>query len=276
MLKRLLTEPLVIFVALGAALFVAFAAFGGADEAEFADGKTIIVTPRDIAQLDAAFESVWRRLPTEDEREVQMEFFIRQEVLVREAFALGLDTDDSVIRQRLQQKMDFLLSSASQSLIPTDEDLQLYLTENAARYQQQAQVAFESVYLGDDPAPDTVAETLAALNSGADSASVGQRTLLPPIMPLTRMERVDATFGAGFSEGLSAQPFDVWAGPVRSGYGLHLVRVTGSEPARLPDLESVRAQLEEGWRSDKSKELAERQYTVLREGYSVEFEGSEP
>ncbi|MDL2718451.1 MAG: hypothetical protein PT977_11910 [Acidobacteriota bacterium] len=102
-MKRFLREPLVHFVAIGAALFVAFAWKGGGSSS-----SRIVVTRARIESFAAAFQRTWQRPPTADEMKGLIDGYVREEAAVREAMATGLDRDDTIIRRRLKQKVDFL------------------------------------------------------------------------------------------------------------------------------------------------------------------------
>ena len=105
LLQRLLREPLLHFLAIGAAIFLIYAVV---DDRSAPRADVIVVTPERIDQLAAGFRSVWKRLPTDDELDLLIEEHVREEVYYREALTLGLDRDDAVVRRRLRQKMEFL------------------------------------------------------------------------------------------------------------------------------------------------------------------------
>lgn len=269
MLTRALREPLLHFLLLGGLLFVGFRLLNTEPPPA---PDTIIVTARDLAGLEQSFEAAWRRPPTEPERAALIDSHIRQEVLVREAQALGLHRDDAVIRQRLQQKMEFLLASSANALQPSDADLQAYLQDHADRYQQAGQVAFDQVFLGQTATLEAVDAARAALDAGADPLTLGPQSLLPSAMALTPAQAIDSTFGTGFAAILADIPAGDWAGPVLSGYGVHVVRVTRRTPPTLPDLAQIRDRVEAAWRKDKAQELAEALYQELRTGFMIEIE----
>ena len=137
MLKRLFSEPLVVFAILGAGLFALFAVTA-APFGDAVDDRLITVNSGDIDLIDENCRALWRRYPTESERAALVEAFIREEVMVREALALGLDRGDAVIRQRLNQKMVFLLSAAANAMTPTDDELTAHVTAVANRFRRRA------------------------------------------------------------------------------------------------------------------------------------------
>ncbi|MEX0283144.1 MAG: peptidyl-prolyl cis-trans isomerase [Paracoccaceae bacterium] len=270
MARPLLREPLLHFLIAGAFLFAGYLYLNPTSEVA---PDEIVVTAVDIETMAQAFEASWRRAPTEDEQQALVESFIREEVLVREAEALGLDRDDAIIRQRLRQKMDFLLSSGANALTPTDEDLTTFLTENADRFEVRGQIAFDQVYLGQSVVLEDVDAAKAALQSGADANTIGQQTLLPATLPLSHPISIDSTFGAGFAGNLLNLPMGDWAGPVISGYGVHVVRVTERTDPTLPPLGEIRDKVEAGWRDQRAGELAEALFEELRSRYTIQIEG---
>lgn len=269
MIGRLLREPLVHFLALGGLLFIGFSVL---NEDLPETPKEIRVTAQVIEGLTQSFEAAWRRPPSATERAALIEAHIRQEVLVREAQALGLDRNDAVIRQRLQQKMDFLLSSSANALTPTDADLSGFLQEHADRFRIPGQVAFQQVYLGQTVELGAVDAAIDKLNTGTPPQTLAQSSLLPVTLPLTSVQAVDATFGPGVGETLTEVPLHQWVGPVISGYGVHVVLVSERTDPVLPDLSLIRDKVEAGWRETRAEEMAETLYQDLRDGFDIQVE----
>ncbi len=267
----ILREPLLHFVIIGGLLFWVF---GILNPEPARDPDRIVVSTADIEGLEQAYRNNWRRPPSETEREAIIEAFVRQEILVREAKALGLDSNDTIIRQRLQQKMDFLLSSSANAIVPTDAELEAFLAENAERYQIQPQVAFQQVYLGETATDAVVAAALDRLNAGTRAEEVGERLLLPAEVPLSTVQVIDRTFGGDLASALQTREVGVWAGPVQSGYGVHIVRVTEQIPSRFPPLSEIREKVENEWREARASDLSEAIYEELRQRYSIDIETS--
>ena len=271
MLNRILREPLLHFAIIGALLFVTFELLNPEPQTT---ADRLVVTEQDIALLEQTYRSTWRRAPNAQERAALIDTFVRQEILVREAEALGLDQNDTIIRQRLQQKMEFLLSSGANAIEPTTEELSDFLLVNQEAYRTPAQLSFAQVYLGQTASPKVVDYALGRLNSGAEPGSVGQRTLLPGFVPLSSSKAVDAAFGQGFANSILALPVGGWAGPVTSGYGMHLIRVEENVTATLPAVDDIREKLEAGWRAARAEELSDGLFEQLRSRYSIEIEAS--
>lgn len=265
---RILREPLFHFAVLGLGIFAWFAWLNPADPTA-ATGDSIVFDAADVERLSEQFEATWRRPPNPAELDSLIAASLREEVLVREARALGLDQGDGVIRNRLVQKMDFLTTSVAQAVQPEDATLIEHLEANAERFRTPPLVAFDQVFLGETPSEDEVGNALAVLRADGDPADVGQPSLLPASLPLTGARTVDGGFGQGVFDALMTAEMDVWSGPVRSGYGLHLVRVTEREQGALPPFDEVRDAVVADWRREMSDELSAAQYEGLKARYQI-------
>ena len=268
-----LKEPFVHFAAIGIAIFAWFA-FANPDsvpdpEPE-SDAKRIVVGRPVVEAIAAQFEAKLSRAPTAGEVQALVGRHVQEEVLVREARALGLDQGDGIIRNRLVQKMGFLTTSQAQAMIPDDATLQAHLEENADRFTKSAQIAFAQYGLprGADSAMVTAA--LEALQRGEVPAVMRQQQLLPPDFALSTQQHVDGVFGTGFFAQVQALPVGEWAGPVTSGYGPHLVRVSAYQPGELPRLDDIRDDVLADWRRGLGTEITEAYVKSLLEIYEVE------
>jgi hypothetical protein len=274
LIARLLREPLLHFLAIGGLIFLLFGALA---EPRPGPTDTIVVGPERIEQLATGFQAVWRRPPTDDELRAMIDDFVREEVYYRQALALGLDRNDTVVRRRLRQKMEFLTDSAADLLEPAAGELEAYFAANEQTYRRGPRLALDQIYLGETPAPDTITRSLIALRSDpvAGTSALGERTLLPARLDLSPPNAIDGVFGQGFFERLAELPPGMWAGPVASSYGVHLVRIVDSLPASTPPLEDMRDAVLRDWKAAKAMEIRELHYARLREGFVVEIHGAE-
>lgn len=265
---RILKEPLFHFFLIGAAIFIWFQMVAPENET-VEDFVTITIDENDIALLSDQFEARWKRRPSGAELQALTDATIREEVLVREARKLGLDRGDSVIRSRLSQKMDFLTEAIATSVVPEDEDLEAFLQNNSERYATPSKLAFIQVFIGEEPNKAEVEGVLAALRAGDEVSDLGASTLLPASMPLTATRVIDSVFGSGFSKGLTTLDKGQWAGPIQSGYGVHLVQVQDIEPSQIPPLSEIHDAVLRDWRRVMSEDLAQAQYEILAANYEI-------
>lgn len=269
-LLRLLREPLLHFLLIGGAIFLAHDFL--ADDSP-ADAETIVVSPARIERIRTLFQEAWQRPPTRAELEGLVAGDVREEIYYREALALGLDRDDAVIRRRMRQKMEFLIDTGSQILMPDETTLQAWYTARHEDYRTPLQLDFEQIFLGARPSSGQIDAALRQLReNGAAARTVGETTLLPPVMHAAQPPAVDGVFGPGFFARLETLPTGTWQGPVRSAYGVHLVRVQARLGGEIPPLEQVREQVLRQWRMEKARELRDRDYAERRRRYRVRVE----
>jgi hypothetical protein len=274
LLKRLLREPLVHFIALALVIFAAYDVLGptGAGKPD-----SIVVTAPKIEQLAAVFAKTWQRPPTAEELKGLIDDYVKEEIYVREASALGLDKDDTVIRRRLRLKMEFLNDAVADALAPSDAELEAYLKAHAGAFEIVSMLAFRQVFLNPERHGDKIdqdaASILEVLTSPAtDPASLGDASLLPTELPLTSKTSIGQTFGAEFAEALDKATAGQWTGPIRSGFGVHLIRVSDRKPGRVPALDEVRDAVAREWANAKRKELEDRRFEELLERHEVTIE----
>lgn len=279
MTKRLLREPLLHFLALGAAILLLS---GLLEREESAEPQTILVTEGRIDQLIEAHERTWRRPPSIEELRALVEAYVREEVYYREAVLLGLDRDDTIVRRRMQQKMEFLATLQADAAEPEETELRAFYEEHPQRFREPPEIAFSHVFVSlevhGEEAEAMAGALLAELRQGVSPGAaleLGDPFLLPPRFPLAPLALVERNFGGDFASAIAALPVGSWDGPVVSTYGLHLVLVEERRDGRLPPFEAVRAAVDYEWRAAREKALLEAQYEALRANYRVVIEGTE-
>jgi hypothetical protein len=275
-MPKLLREPLLHFVIIGAALFLVFEL---TKEEAGPDEPTIVVTTGQVRQLAAQFSRTWLRPPTPGELDGLIEQYIRGEVLYREAQALGLDREDPYIRNRLALKLETLLDDFSAEPEPAEEDLVRFLEQHAERFTEPERLSFRQVYVNSDRHPDSTAEArrvLELLQNGEDPDRFGDVSMLPARFDGVSPERVAREFGSDFADALAELEPGDWHGPVRSPFGLHLVRISERLPARLPALAEIRDAVLAEWRDQQRREAREQAYGSLRERYEIVIEPATP
>jgi len=272
-LGRLLREPLLHFLLLGGVLF---AVFGRSGSTAAVDDPQIVVSDADIDRLAAGFSRTWHRPPVADELKAQIEDYIREEVLYRTALTLGLDKDDTIIRRRLRQKMEFLFEDTIPA--PQDPELRAYFAAHADRFRTQPLISFRQVFVSmnrGSVAESDARQILTRLASAAPGATGGGDTLLlGEAFSQTPLDRLAALFGDDFAKAIAQAAAGSWAGPLQSAYGLHLVFVTAVEPAALPLFEDVRPAVEREWFAEHRAAAQTAQYQALRARYRVIVQGA--
>ena len=279
-MKKILNEPLLHFLLLGAILFVVYSMMqtpGRNDE----PGE-IVVTQGQIDHLAAGFARTWQRPPSTEELAVMVRERVREEVYYREAMAMGLDKDDTVIRRRLRQKMEFISDDIAARSEPTDEELNTYLQTHADMFRLEPQFSFNQVYLNPEEHGNNLdrdsAQLLIQLNQSdneTDLASLGDPLMLHQQYDEMPASEVAKLFGEQFAAKMSELVPGQWQGPVESGYGVHLVLVSERSEGWLPALAEVRDSVRREWDNARRLEANEKFYQELLKRYTVTIEGQE-
>jgi hypothetical protein len=271
-LTRFLREPLVHFLAIGAALFLVY---GLVTPTERNNDKALIVSSAMQKNIGAQFEATRMRPPNAEEMNALIQNYLREEVLYRRAVEMGLDTNDTVVRGRMRQKMEFFADSGARLLQPTDVELQAVLDATPEKFSSPARIAFRQVYLGQSPTKEFVqgiSDQLSVIGNSEDFVNLGERTLLPTQMPMTASQGISGVFGPDFATAIEELETGIWAGPVISGYGVHLVNVTEKSDAKPFTVGEIRDTLVREWQFAKSAEIKEKQFADLLLNYDVVIE----
>jgi len=279
-LRALLREPMVQFLAAGAGLFLLSHGGGSRDRGP----DPIVVSAGQMQHLSLGFARTWQRLPTEDELKGLIDDHVRDEIAAREARRLGLDRDDTLIRRRLRQKLEFLVEDDAQTPPLADAELQAWLDTHPDAFRRDPEVAFRHVLVSRAPrgaaaGPEAqrLLARLTALGPGADVSALGDPLrLLPDEVELTSRGEVAGLFGEAFADTVLGLPPGRWAGPVESGYGVHLVLVTRRAPGRLPALAEVRERVLHELLAARRGERLEAMYRQLLERHPVIVEQPTP
>jgi hypothetical protein len=279
-MKRIWREPLLHFLLLGT---VIFAAFGFVSKRGSNEPGRIVISEGQIAAMAEGFARTWRRPPTHEEIEGLIKDRVQEEVYCREAMALGLDKDDTVIRRRLRQKLEFVTDDVAALAEPSDEELSTYLKVHAGTFGVQRQFTFNQIYLnperhGENLAHD-MAQLLAQLRKAGDKADLsqlGDSFLLEHKFQSLPASEVVKQFGEKFAAKLGELSSGQWHGPVESGYGVHLVWINERTEGRLPALAEVRDAVRREWGTARRLESNEKFYQELLKRYTVTIERAEP
>ncbi|MBW1899645.1 MAG: peptidyl-prolyl cis-trans isomerase, partial [Deltaproteobacteria bacterium] len=262
-MKKWIKEPLLHFLIIGALIFV-FYSIANKDEVAVSD-KKIVVTYAEIERLSNNWSKKWNRPPTETELKGLVESYIKEEVYYREALALGLDQNDTILRRRLMQKMEFLSNDLAALNTPDESALNKYFLDNQEKYELPARVSFTHIYFSLDKRGAKVIEDAKSVLSGLNALrapELGDSFMMQYDFVQETPFEVERLFGKGFAEELFTLETNTWLGPIESGYGLHLVRISEKIDSRMPELASVIDKVRTDWmfeqRKKTNKEIYER------------------
>jgi peptidyl-prolyl cis-trans isomerase C len=275
-LPKLIKDPLVHFLVIGAAIF-AVSYWLNPPEADSAGQITI--TAEEVEKMRNTIALVQGRPATEAEVDKLIEARIREEVMYREALATGLDRDDTVVRNRLIEKMTFLTENVAEPPAPTDAELEAYFAAQAERFRIPPRVTFEHVFFGTERrgerAKADAAAAIAGLQKRRDALTPDELAKVGDPLPLwNRYDAMSArdvalAFGDEFAAGLAPLEPGNWQGPIQSRYGWHAVRVVERTAERQPTLAEVRDAVQTAYVNEKQAAENEARYRAMRERYEV-------
>jgi len=274
-IKRLLREPLLHFMVLGAVLFVGYAYLKPDTKAE--SSYEIALTLEELAQLQMLYEAQWRRSPTPEEFSAMVENKVRQEVLYREALAMGLDKNDEIVKRRMAQKMQFIAEDLAAAEEPGTEELRAWYAENSDKFSMPKRLSFRHLYFSPDSrgaqAYDDAVSSLAKLDDQpVDSQladTLADRFMYQDYYADQTSISLAKEFGPQFTVAVAELTPGLWQGPIESGFGWHLVYVDSLVPGRVPAFEEIERDVKTAWLGVQ-KEIAWRKaYKEMRAKYAV-------
>lgn len=274
--QRLLHEPLVHFLVVGALLFGAYEFTNGNPDTAV-DTQKIVLTEDDIRQLAVSWLAQGRPAPTTDQLRSLVDQKVTEEILFREAVAMGLDQDDEIIKRRLAQKMDFVAADLAAIDEPTKAELVDWFSKNSDRFVLPPHLNFRHIYFSPDKhggdARDAATAALGLIaGKNPDSpevASTGDPFMFRNYYGDSTPEQVAKEFGPVFAETLFQLEPKSWQGPVQSGYGWHLVWIDSVEPGRVPAFEEVEMNVKSAWLDDRYREVKQAALDEMRSRYEV-------
>ena len=226
--------------------------------------------------MSAGFERQFGKTPDAEELRGLVTAHIREEVLCREALALGLDRDDTIVRRRLAQKMEFLTDDLVDAAEPNDTAMRRFFEENAARYARPAQVSFRHVYFSAEKrgakGEAAAREALAALEKGANDETMGDAFWHGFTFAERETQEITALFGADFAARIGTLCEGEWSGPIASSYGLHLVRIEARGKEHPASFDAVRATVVRDFNDERRRAANIEIFERLRERYQVDVD----
>lgn len=266
---RLLKEPLLHFLILGGLLFAVQAALGIGEKAA-TSAPAIRITTADTDWLKEMWTRQWRRPPTDEELTRLVADRLTEEVLALEAKTLELDVGDTVVRRRLAQKMAFLLEDTIRVAEPPEDELRALYEKRPDLVRTPPRVSFTQVFFRREQGDDRARAALAALSNGSAVAEEqGDNLLLGDAFTDQDEQAVTNLFGASFARTVLALPAKRWSGPIESGYGVHLVKVTAASPPEVRPFAEVRDRLAEEWRRERQEAAQAQLFQGLMRKYRV-------
>lgn len=274
--KRWVREPLLQFLVAGALLFAAYRMLHP-EAYRPTDDNRIEVTADDLRQLEIAWTAQWRRPPSPDEMRGLVDARVREEILYREALALGLEQGDAIVKRRLAQKMEFLASDASAVPDPSAAELRAWYASYGHHFADSGRRSFRHIYFSTDlrgsQAREDAARAFTQLAGKAAESTfvtkIGDSFMFQDQYADREPQQIASIFGSAFAAVVDKMQPGSWQGPVESGLGWHLVLVTSVTPGRVPSYDEVEPQIKAAWLDEQRAAARQRAFDAMKAHYEV-------
>jgi len=274
--QRLLREPLLHFLLLGLALFVIYSYL---DRGRFGiePSKQIVLSLDDLRIMETYFESQWHRQPTPQEFQAMVEDRVKEEVLYREGLAMGLDKDDTIVKRRMAQKVQFLCEDVAAAHEPSTGELKAWFEKNSEKFALPSRYSFRHLYFSPDKrgknAQQDAAGALTKIAGQPEGSkiavSTGDSFMFQDYYGDRTPSAIAKEFGPQFAVTLEKLKLGSWQGPVESGYGWHLVFVDTVISGRIPAFEEVEPEVKTAWLGEQKATAWQKAYAEMRAKYTV-------
>jgi hypothetical protein len=273
--RKLLKEPLIQFLVLGACIYGGYALFGAVDDD--AGEYVIVVDEARVQGFISAWQGRMNRPPTQQELDGMIDQYLKEEILYREASAMGLGENDPITRRRLAQKLEFLTKDIARLKEPAEGELEQYFADNIDQYREPDLITFTQVFFDPDKRDETTLEDAEAAlvvlgergEPDGDVKDLGDRFMLQSYYPQKSELDIRRQFGAGFSGPVMQLAPGQWHGPVLSGYGVHLVYVYSLQLAPEPVFADVQEHVFEDWQTEQQDEFNAAYFEGLKSRYEI-------
>jgi peptidyl-prolyl cis-trans isomerase C len=239
--------------------------------------RQIALSLDELRQMDMYFESQWHRQPTPAEFRAMVEDKVREEVLYREALGMGLDKDDTIVKRRMAQKMQFLSEDVAAAHEPSTGELKTWFDKNSTKFALPSRYSFRHLYFSPDKrganAREDAARSLAKISGQPEDSklavSLPDRFMFQDYYGDRAPEALAKEFGPQFVVALEKLKPGSWQGPVESGYGWHLVYVDAVIPGRIPSFEEIEPDVKIAWLGEQKQRVWQKAYHEMRARYEV-------
>ena len=275
-LRRWLREPLLHVLLIGSALFAIYAVLNpGGDQRE--NSNRIVITADDLAQIQLAWMAQWQRPPTPDEMRNLLDGKIREEILSREALALGLDKDDTIVKRRMAQKMEFVMEDVSALREPADDELRRWFEQNPQRFALPSLVSFRQLYFSPDLRGDharadaaaTLQKLAGKLEQAPNIEGLGDPFMFQDFYAERSSDQLAGIFGTSFAQAVLGLKQGQWEGPVESGLGWHLVWVELAITGRVPPFEEIKTMVKSEWSDEQRAGAKRKMFDEMKSRYQI-------
>jgi hypothetical protein len=262
-------EPLTHFLAFGILIFVVAHALEARSQRYRID-----VSPAIVTRIANSYAQQYGAPPDRGQIRTMVDNYIREEIFLREGLALGLDKDDEIVRRRVAQKFDFLQQDMAVPREPSETELTQWFNRHRGDFALPARRSFEQLYYAIDRRGDAAAKLLAqtAVTRLAHGQPAPASDDFPGPKTIVNLgqDDIQRVFGGDeFAQAVFAAPVGRWTGPLRSGFGWHVVRITDQQPQQERTLAQAHEEARLAWiQADRHARNAQA-YRALLARYTI-------
>lgn len=261
-----LREPLLHFLVLGGLIF----AIDHVVSAREDNARVIVIDDALTGTLATLFEEGRGRMPTDEELSPLVYRWLQNEVLYREALALGLDQGDEMIRERMILKMRMLVFNDVAVDEPDEARLRRWFEANRARYDIPQRYDFVQFRV---PGSDTDARASAGRLADRLPADDVPDQFSQDVRQYRGRTRANIAtmFGDDFAAAFDGEPVNGWQA-LPSDEGWHIARVTAVHDPVPASFESLKPRIAADWRQQQSRAQVLEALKEMREKYEIRWE----
>lgn len=268
-MQKIIKEPLVHFLLLGLAIFIFYGIVN--DDVEGA-GEKIIIDDNDIDRLIQNYQKTWNEYPQEKTILTLVDDYIKSEVLYKEALQLNLDHNDEIIKRRLMQKYEFLIEDLADNYEVEEAVLKEYWQENRKDYSSPKILSFSHHYFNPDLVNDAEAMAKNNLRLAKSGKIKSHSSHLNQNYHSLEPSQIANIFGQEFSLQISELSPNAWHGPIKSGYGFHLVFISEIKSAKEKTYDEAKEEVARNYQDQFVDQQQEKLYEVLKERFDIDYQ----
>ncbi|PCD02100.1 hypothetical protein COC42_11510 [Sphingomonas spermidinifaciens] len=252
-------DPFAVFLIVAAAIFALYWATSGHRE-------TIEVSASVQKSLSDDYAMMTGKAPDPAARARLIHDYVANELLFREAVARGMHMTDKATKQRLIDRVRFMIAGAPPE--PSEDVLIGYYAAHPELYRAEPRLSVEHVFFEKPPAdaPAILARLRAGEKVRGDDFWMGHDLADYGVSMLRGM------FGPTFLAAIERAPAGEWVGPLRSTRGWHFARVKGRGAARTLPYPEARDQVRQDYIAQATGTAVEKEVDRLKAGVDVHVE----
>lgn len=276
-MQKILREPLFHFLMIGLSLFLLYSFLN--PEADQIENNVIKIDDSDVQRLVKSYEKSWNATPDSATLKNLIADEVKSEVFYREALRMQLDHNDEIIRRRLKQKYEFLVKDLVNNEQPSESALNTFYESHKELYKESGKLTFTQIYLSPDNRQNPLQDARDLQDKiNASSANIINEKITGDPFHLQRYHQeldefaVRQLFGKEFTNQIFKTKEVGWTEPIRSGYGIHLIKIESIKNEAILPFEHVKDRVAVDWKSDQLKAYNDQLYENLLQAYKVEYD----